>query len=555
MEKYSNGGFKYSFFVFIFFILVYLIPLGISPLVEPDETRYAEIPREMIVNDNWVVPYMDGIRYYQKPVLAYWMNAISELIFGYNAFAVRLASALTTGLAALLIYFFVRNFLKDKFIAALSSLVFLSFGMVLGIGTFAVLDAQTSFFLTGALIMFYFAYKSKSQWTCNIFLALSGLFTGGGFMTKGFLVFAVMAFAVAPFLIWEKKWKRMFTMMWVPIIFAIGISLPWAIAVYLRAPDFWKYFFFDQNVKRYFTDTAGQHPEPLWFLLPILIAGTLPWTIQLPSIVLGLRKNNFFKHPLMRYGICWVVLPFIFFSFCSGKLPTYVLPCFPPLAVFTAYGLYLYLKKDINGKIFSYTLKFLAIVFFIGGVGFILYQLIAFTGKIPGLYLPNEYWKWIIAFIAILIFIYFVKCSLKSKNIQNKLFLFAIAPIAIMAIKSVVIPDQIMYGKEQGKFILAQAKYIQPDTMVLAYPNMLHSVSWYLKRDNIYVYGNTGEFSHGLNYPDAKYRFISTKKLQELIKSGKHKGNIAFFMRGDFREGIPASKIEDYKHRMMFSKL
>ena len=559
MEEYANSSSssssKYNFFVFIFFILVYILPLGYSPLVEPDETRYAEIPREMIVNHNWVVPYMDGIRYFQKPVLGYWMNAVSELVFGYNAFAVRFASAFTTGLAALLIYFFIKKFLKDKYLASLSSLVFLSLGLVFGIGTFAVLDAQLSFFVTGALIMFYFAYKKESFWGCNFFLALSGLFAGAGFLTKGFLVFAVMAITIAPFLIWEGKWKRMFTMMWTPIIFVLAISLPWAIAVYIRAPDFWNYFFYDQNVKRYFTDTAGDHPEPFWFLIPILFLGALPWTFQLPSILLGLRKNNFLKNQVMRYGLCWVVFPFVFFSMCSGKLPTYILPCFPPLAIFTAYGLYLYLKKNIKGKIFSYTLIFLATVAIIGSIGFIIFQLISLTGKIKGLYLPSEYWKWIIAFFAIMFFVYLIKCSLKAKTIQNKLFLLAMAPMAILGIKGVATPDSALYHKAQGSFILRQAKYIQPDTMVIAYPNMIHSVCWYLKRDNVYVFGNTGEFSHGLSYPDAKYKFITQKKLDELIKSGKHKDNIAFFMRGGFREDIPASKIEDYQHHMMFSKL
>ena len=126
---------------------------------------------------------------------------------------------LSAGLTALLIFLFVKRFTEDKVIAPLSALIYLGFGMVYGIGTFSVLDSQTTLFISGAIITFYLGYSANNKLSLNWWLAVCGIFTGCAFMTKGFIAFAVMAVAIAPFLIWQKEWKKLFTMAMVPIIF------------------------------------------------------------------------------------------------------------------------------------------------------------------------------------------------------------------------------------------------------------------------------------------------------------------------------------------------
>lgn len=91
----------------LFFLVLYILPLGVRDLIVPDETRYAEIPREMIADGDWVAPHLNGLRYFEKPVLGYWVHAGSILLFGENNFAVRLPSALAVGLSALLIYMLI----------------------------------------------------------------------------------------------------------------------------------------------------------------------------------------------------------------------------------------------------------------------------------------------------------------------------------------------------------------------------------------------------------------------------------------------------------------
>ena len=100
--KYASAG------LIVLFLLLYILPLGVRPIVIPDEARYCEIPREMLVSGDWVVPRLNGLRYFEKPVLGYWVTAASMALFGQNPFAARLPSAAATGLSALLLFLLVR---------------------------------------------------------------------------------------------------------------------------------------------------------------------------------------------------------------------------------------------------------------------------------------------------------------------------------------------------------------------------------------------------------------------------------------------------------------
>src|SRR4030042_4567945 len=104
---------KIAIIIFVLFFLIYILPLGVRPLVIPDETRYAEIGREINETGDWIVPRLDGLRYFEKPILGHWLHALSIKLLGTNAFAIRLPSALAVGLSALMLFFFVRRFTCD----------------------------------------------------------------------------------------------------------------------------------------------------------------------------------------------------------------------------------------------------------------------------------------------------------------------------------------------------------------------------------------------------------------------------------------------------------
>ncbi|MDZ7696997.1 MAG: glycosyltransferase family 39 protein [Deltaproteobacteria bacterium] len=110
-------------------------PLGMRPMTVPDESRYSEIPREMIASGDWVVPRLNGVRYFEKPVLGYWVNALSIRLFGQNRFAVRLPAALATGLTALMAFFLVRRFAEDHVAPLLAAAAYLTCLLVFALGS------------------------------------------------------------------------------------------------------------------------------------------------------------------------------------------------------------------------------------------------------------------------------------------------------------------------------------------------------------------------------------------------------------------------------------
>ena len=166
----------------------------------PDEFRYAEISREMLETGDWVVPHLDGLRYFEKPVLGYWLNAIGIAMFGENAFAIRFFSALAAGISAVILFFLARKYAGGYRTGIFVAVVFLTCSEVFSIGTISVFDSMFSMFLTAAMALFFFAHMEDGSRKRTCLLALSGISCGLAFLTKGFLAFAIPAVAVIPFL-------------------------------------------------------------------------------------------------------------------------------------------------------------------------------------------------------------------------------------------------------------------------------------------------------------------------------------------------------------------
>ncbi len=345
---------RYALILLLMYLIIYIMPLGVRPVMIPDETRYAEIPREMMTTGNWVSPHLNGLRYFEKPVLGYWVTGISMQVFGDNAFAMRLPSALSAGLSALALFALLSRFTKRRTTALNAAMIYLSMLGVFLIGTINILDSVFSFLLTAAFVSFYFSHQETDSKKRLAYLLLLGLFCGGAFLAKGFLAFVLLGAVIGPYVIWQGRWQELFTRGWIALLAAIVVIAPWAILVHLQEPEYWHYFFWEEHVKRFASEDA-QHGEPVWYYLMFLPLLTLPWIAQLPMALKNLLVNEDGdeqgtgkESELLKYSILWFLMPFIFFSISRGKLPTYILPCLAPLAVILAAGIENYLSDRLS---------------------------------------------------------------------------------------------------------------------------------------------------------------------------------------------------------------
>lgn len=524
------------------FLLLYIALIGVRPPVVPDEARYGEISREMLVSGDWVVPHLNGVRYFEKPILGYWLNAAAMRAFGENAFAIRLPSAVAVGLTALLLFVWARRFSGDDSTPLLATAVFLLSFEVLAVGTFCVLDSLLSLFITAAIVALYFASQEKAVGKRIVFLLLAGLTCGLAFLTKGFLALVIPVLVIVPFLFWEGQFKTFFRTAWIAFVPAILIVLPWAIMIHHREPDFWHYFFWVEHVDRFISPRGGQHPEPFWFYVPILLGGALPWTPLAGPIVVGLRHTDW-RHPMIRLAICWLLLPFAFFSACSGKLGTYILPCYPPLAFLVAVGVLKCLREgDVRGFIKGTW-------FVLCAVCLVLVALLFGLTLVPELSDSVALWKWGIAAAGLFLWAMLCRAAISCRDIHKRLLLYCVGPILFMFSWPLLIPAALKARKAPGAFLLSNSARVSHESVVVAENGLTAAVCWYQGRSNVYILGSRGEYEYGLNYAESRCRSLGIEQLKNMIAQQGEAGSVVLITQArhyaEYREGLPDPSYEN----------
>lgn len=499
---------------FVFFVFVYILPLGVRPIFVDDEARYAEIPREMIASGDWVVPRLNGLRYFEKPVLGYWLNGVSILLFGENSFAVRLPTALASGLSALLVYLLLRSRVSkdDQLTAPFGALVLLSCFGVITIGTFAALDSMLAFFLTGAMFFFFFAATAPpGSGREKGMLAAAGFFTGLAFLIKGFLVFVVLGLSMGGFLIWQRRYKDLFRMAWLPLAVSILTALPWGIMIYLREPDYWNYFFWNEHIRRFLSHDA-QHKEPFWFFLAIAPAMCLPWTCVLPAALSGLRKKIPQQNDLIRFSLCWMMLPFLFFSASKGKLITYILPCFPPFAILVSLGLGRYFEKD-RRRLFNWGALAAALVF---GIVLLIFSAIHLV-NINNLYVYSGTAGWLSVAAGTAAICCFLILAARNSRPDWKIIFLGLSPALLFFALQFHIPDRALQSKDLASLLERHSSEVTPGTIILAGGNSSRTTCWVFKRNDVYLVAGAAELEYGVNHDETSGRLLSVPEAAEMI--------------------------------------
>lgn len=302
-------------------------------LANPDEGRYSEISREMAVSGDWVTPRLNGIKYFEKPPLQYWASAASFSVFGVREFPARLYTMLC-GLLCLVAVAYTARRLAGAATAYASTAVLLSSPYFLGLGGIVTLDMGLTAWTTVSVCAFLLGVTSpasEGRWWMR--LAWAGMALA--VLSKGLIGIVFPAAIVFLHCLIHRDWRLLSRLEWLAGsgIF-LAIAAPWFVLVSLANPEFPEFFFIHEHFQRFLTKTHRRE-EPVWFFLPILFVAFLPWAIGLvPAIRDGWRHEAAREaFPWRRFAILWGGFILVFFSASGSKLPAYLLPVVPVLAL------------------------------------------------------------------------------------------------------------------------------------------------------------------------------------------------------------------------------
>jgi 4-amino-4-deoxy-L-arabinose transferase-like glycosyltransferase len=301
--------------------------LGSVPLLGPDEPRYARVAVEMQRASEWVTPTLQGEPWLEKPPLYYWLAGASFQVLGETEAAARVPSVLAllllTGATAL---FGARLYgsaagLHAGFVAGTALLPF-AYGRAAAMDMLLAATVTLAIGLTALRLL-----GIAGRTACVGAAAAAGLAT----LAKGPLGLLLPGLVVAGYLLSTREWRRLREILAPGALVAfLLVAAPWYVAILRdQGRHFLDVFILNHNIER-FTSTIHNHPGPFWYYLPVLLLGLFPWSgLAVPALV----RSAFRDSRADRFVLLWLVLPLVFFSLAASKLPGYILPCVPPLAI------------------------------------------------------------------------------------------------------------------------------------------------------------------------------------------------------------------------------
>jgi len=401
--------------------------LGSLPLIDVDEPVYGQVGKEMAHAGlaNWLSPRYGGQLWFDKPPLFYWLTALSMRLLGVSEFAARLPSALLSVVLVGVTYALARR----AYPAIPKTALWAGFVLATSLQFFtlaraAVTDMTLTVCLTLALYGLYvWVQTNQGRW-----VALAGLMTGLGMLTKGPVALVLIGVQTLAYLLLTRQAKRLLSpALWLGFALCLAIGLPWfGLMIHLHGQLFVNGFLEANNVTRYL-QAEHQETSPFWFFLPVLLGGFFPWSLLLPAALLSAwrqgkpaYKDQSADNPALFFGL-WLALVFVFFSASQSKLVTYIFPLYPAAAVLAGYWL---AKRPETSARFNplwlYAALNIALVVALSKLGpkygvapvtLTLWFLVLLSAAVTALLARRRYWVWLVPGTATALFLLLAWCS------------------------------------------------------------------------------------------------------------------------------------------------
>ena len=321
----------------LFAIVIWCSNLEYRKLALSDEGRYSEIPRYMAQSGDWVTPRLNGIKYFEKPPLQYWATAAAYRVFGEHHWTARLWPALT-GLLGVLLMFHVGTRLYGADAGLYAALVLASSLLYTGMAHILTLDMGLTFFLGLAMAGMLLALDPRADARTNrVWMHVAAAGCALAVLSKGLIGIVLPGAVIVLYMLVKRDFAlvRRLHLLSGGLLF-LAISAPWFIAVSIANPEFPQFFFIHEHLARY-TSSIHQRYQPWYYFIPILLLGILPWIVTLwDALTSALKRPRTAGFDGTLFLLLWAGFIFAFFSISGSKLPSYILPMFPALALLIA---------------------------------------------------------------------------------------------------------------------------------------------------------------------------------------------------------------------------
>lgn len=344
----------------------FLLMTGARPLNIPDEGRYPEVAREMLLTGDFVTPRNNGVVFLDKPALYYWLQAGAMALFGVEVWSIRLMPALF-GVAGCLATFLAVRALYSRRAAWLSTMVLACQPLYWISSQYADMNTEVGVWIAVALLAFLLADHHEGG-ARRGWLLLAWFGTGCAFLTKGLIGIVFPLMIVGAWLLLTRRWRELprYGLPW-GLALVVAINLPWYWLVQCANPDFLHYFFVYQQVDRY-AATGFNNAQPWWYYPAILAGGLLPWSVLLPRATVHLwqrwrREGEAGRRHLFLLLWPWLIL--LFFSLPESKISSYLIPAVPGFAI----GLGVYMDDLLQRRAQPREMLLMPLVILVLGAG------------------------------------------------------------------------------------------------------------------------------------------------------------------------------------------